>query len=230
MPLLESAAMMRPAWILPLWLGAAAAHAAGHFDVDDAGVLDPGHCQYELWGGRFPDARTSLGHLGAACRVGEVELGFNAEGASVAHWRTVSAGPQLKWTFLGQGPDAVLSAAVSVSGTFDLPRRSGRMGGQFVIPLTWRATDDVLIHANAGTDWPTTGPARAIRKGIAAEWTLNPAISLIAERNRSLGLWTSRVGARVNLTPLVSLDLSLSRTGPGRQRGVMFGLNHEFER
>jgi hypothetical protein len=28
------------------------AHAAGHFDVDDAGTLDPGQCQYETWWGR----------------------------------------------------------------------------------------------------------------------------------------------------------------------------------
>ena len=39
--------------LLPL-LGVAAmqVHAAGHFDIDDAGTLDPGQCQYEVWVGR----------------------------------------------------------------------------------------------------------------------------------------------------------------------------------
>lgn len=222
--------MMRRVLILPLWLAAAHAQAAGHFDVDDAGTLDPGRCQYELWAGRFRDARTTVLHAGPSCRVGPIELGFNVDDISVAGLRTQSVGPQLKWTFLGQAPDAKLSAAISASTISDIPRRDGRTGGQFVVPVTWHAADSLFVHVNVGADWVTTGVGRAIRKGIAGEWALNDAVSLIAERNRAYALWTSRIGARFSLTPMVSVDVSASQTGPDRGRGLLIGINQEFGR
>jgi len=222
--------MMRRVLILPLWVVAAHAQAGGHFDVDDAGTLDPGRCQYELWAGRFRDALTTVRHAGPACRVGPVELGFNIDDVSVDGLRTQSVGPQVKWTFFGQAPDAKLSAAVSASAIFDIPRRDGRTGGQFVVPVTWHALDSLFVHANIGADWVTTGVGQTIRKGIAGEWALNDAVSLIAERNRAYGLWTSRIGARFSLTPMVSIDVSASRTGPDRGRGLLIGFNQEFGR
>lgn len=222
--------MIRHIAMTPLWLAAASVQAGGHFDVDDAGTLDPGQCQYELWGTRTRSQRATLWHLGPACRVGPVELGLNIDRIAVAGERTHSLGPQLKWTFLGQGPDAQWSAAVSMGATFELPRRGGRTGGQFVLPLTWRATSSLQVHANLGADWaPGTG-ARSGRGGLAGEWALNDAVSLIAERNRAFGLWTSRVGARFSLTPLVSIDVSAARTAPEGVRTVAIGLNHEFGR
>ncbi|RZI71889.1 MAG: hypothetical protein EOP80_14415 [Variovorax sp.] len=207
--------------------------AGGHFDVDDAGTLEPGQCQYEAWGsrvGRDPAARGL--HLGPACRVGPVEVGLGIDRVATRGERTVTyAGPQLKWTFHGQGADDRLSAALSASATFDVTR-GGRAGGQFVIPLTWRALDSLQLHANLGADWaPGTG-ARTRRGGVQAEWALNETVSLIAERNRAYDLWTSRIGARFSLTPLISLDVSAARTGRGeqRQRGFVIGLNHEFSR
>jgi hypothetical protein len=53
-------------------------------------------------------------------------------------------------------------------------------------------------------------------------------VSLIAERNRAAGLWTSRIGGRFSITPLISVDVSTSRTGPQGVRGFVIGLNHEF--
>jgi hypothetical protein len=222
--------MTRRILMAPLWLAAVSAHAGGHFDVDDAGTLDPGQCQYELWGTRIPRQHATLWHLGPACRVGPVELGLNIDRISVAGEHKDALGPQLKWTFLGQAPDARWSAAVSVSATFDLPRRGGRAGGQFVVPVTWRATDSLLVHANLGADWATGTGARSGRGGLAGEWALNETVSLIAERNRAFGLWTSRAGVRLSLTPLISIDVSAARTGPEGVRGFVIGLNHEFSR
>jgi hypothetical protein len=221
--------------LVATWLLAGgSALAGGHFDVDDAGTLDPGQCQYEAWASRH---RATGGepvrglHLGPACRVGPVELGVNIDRFSVRGERsTVVAGPQVKWTFFGQQAEAPLAAALSVSANFDVTH-GGRTGGQFVVPVTWRATESLQLHANFGADWlPVTG-ARTGRGGLAVEWALYPHMSLIAERNRAFGLWTSRVGARFNLTPLISIDVSASRTGSGeeRVRGVVIGLNHAFD-
>lgn len=223
--------MMRRTLILPLCLSAATAQAAGHFDVDDAGMLDPGRCQVELWAGRFRDTKTTVWHVGPGCRVGPVELDLNIDGVSVAGFDTHSVGPQLKWTFLGQAADAPLSAAISTGLTFNMPRRGGGMGGQFVVPVTWHAAESLQIHVNLGADWPAVADGtRSARKGIAGEWALNDTVSLIAERNRAFGAWTSRAGARISLTPMTSIDISASRTGVDRVRGVLIGVNREFGR
>ncbi|BEP56904.1 hypothetical protein GmRootV118_41480 [Variovorax sp. V118] len=204
------------------------AQAAGHFDVDDAGTLDPGQCQYETWWGRSGAEPVTTGfHVGPACRVGPVELGLNFDRLSAQGVHSVTGGPQLKWTFAGAAADAPFSAAVSMGAVADL-RRGGRWGGQLVVPLTWRPTGSLQIHANLGADWALGTGVRTPRGGLAVEWALNDAVSLIAERNRAGGLWTSRVGGRFSLTPLISVDISTSRTGPQGVRGVVIGLNHEF--
>ncbi|MES2250994.1 MAG: hypothetical protein V4645_27225 [Pseudomonadota bacterium] len=204
------------------------AQAAGHFDVDDAGTLDPGQCQYETWWGRSGAEPVTTGfHVGPACRVGPVELGLNFDRLSAQGVHSVTGGPQLKWTFAGAAADAPFSAAVSMGAVADL-RRGGRWGGQLVVPLTWRPTESLQIHANLGADWALGTGVRTPRGGLAVEWALNDAVSLIAERNRAGGLWTSRVGGRFSLTPLISVDISTSRTGPQGVRGVVIGLNHEF--
>jgi hypothetical protein len=222
--------MIRRALAVPLWLAAASAQAGGHFEVDDAGMLDPDRCQYEFWGTRVRSEDATLWHLGPACRVGPVELGLNIERISMPGDTVHVLGPQLKWTFFGQEAEAPWSAAVSLGFASQLPRRGGRSGGQFVLPLTWRATDSLMVHANLGADWATGSGERTGRGGLAGEWALNDTVSLIAERNRAFGLWTSRIGARLSITPMISIDLSAARTGPAGVRSFSVGLNHEFGR
>ncbi|RZI97279.1 MAG: hypothetical protein EOP78_01525 [Variovorax sp.] len=201
--------------------------------MDDAGTLDVGQCQYEAWGSRVGKDPTVRGlHVGPACRVGPVEVGLGVDFLATRGERTVTyAGPQLKWTFYGQGADDRLAAALSIGTTFNATR-GGRAGGQFVIPLTWRALDNLQLHANFGADWaPGTG-ARTRRGGVQAEWALDETVSLIAERNRAYDLWTTRIGARLSVTPHISIDVSVARIGRAeqRQRGFVIGFNHEFSR
>ena len=208
-------------------LAHAGAQAAGQFDVDDAGTLDPGQCQYEAWWGRTGAEPVNVVHLGPACRVGAVELGLNLDRSSVQGVRTVAVGPQLKWNFYGTAADAPFAAALSIGAVFDATR-GGRAGGQFVLPLTWRPTDSLQLHANLGADWAPGSGTRTPRGGAAAEWAIDEKVSLIAERSRASGLWTSRIGGRFSLTPLISIDVSASRTGPQHVRGIVVGLNHAF--
>lgn len=210
---------------------ATSAQAGGHFDVDDAGTLDPGQCQYEAWVSRVgKDPATTGLHLGPACRVGPVELGLNIDRFKTPGERaTTFVGPQLKWTFYGQGANAPLAAALSASVVFDATH-GGRAGGQLLLPVSWRVIEPLQIHANLGADWlPGTG-VRTERYGLAGEWALHPAVSLIVERNRAFDLSTTRAGLRFSLTPLISLDLSAARIGHGaqRQRAFVIGINHEF--
>ncbi|MDM0114123.1 hypothetical protein QTI66_18360 [Variovorax sp. J22R133] len=210
------------------WL-ASHAQAGGHFDVDDAGTLDPGQCQYEIWAGHSTRRVVNFFHLGPACRVGPVELGINYDALRGTDDRLDLLGPQVKWTFFGQSPDAVLAAALSVGVFHDL-RQGGRWGAQWVVPVTWHVSEPFFVHANLGQDWSPGDGARTPRAGIAIEWTLNPQFSLIGEYNRAFELTTTRAGLRYSITPLISVDVSLARIGPNGVRAFVVGLNHEFKR
>lgn len=210
----------------------AEAGAAGHFDVDDAGTLDPGQCLVETWAGRLRSPTDlNFQHVGGACAAGPVELGFNIDRTSTpGAGADLFGGPQIKWTFWGRQPDASWSAGMALAGTFDL-RHGGRAGGQFLLPVSWRATDHVNVLFNAGVDWATRSGAAYARGGAALEWTFNEHVTFIAERNRAYDLWTSRLGARITVAPLTTIEVSASRSdrsGDARLRGVVVGLNREF--
>src|SRR5947207_2801992 len=112
--------------------------AGGHFDVDDAGTVDPGQCLVEVWASRTGTRPALDGqHLGPACRVGPVELGLNVDRFSRSGDRSqVFTGPQVKWTYYGQAADAPLSAALEGNLVFDVTHGE-RTGGQILLPVTW---------------------------------------------------------------------------------------------
>lgn len=222
--------MLRPILaILFLLLAAQGSQAGGHFDVDDAGTLDPGQCQYEVWGGRFgTDPSVNVLHFGPACGVGPVEIGLNFERDASSGSAAYLAGPQLKWNFFGREPDARLSAAVYVAAAADTSH-GGRIGGQFALPVSWNPVEPLWINLNLGYDWaPVTGE-RSGRGGLQANWAFNDKVSLIVERLRAFGVWGSRAGLRFCLTPLVSIDTSAVRSGPAGTWGFVVGLNREFK-
>jgi len=178
------------------WLACAAHAAGGHFDVDDAAVVAPGHCQYETWWTRAPAASTTLFHLGPGCRVGPLELGVNV--------------------------DRVATAA------YDLTH-GGRPAQTLYAPLTWAAGDTLAFNLNLGADWDFSG-SRTRRIGISAEWAAHDKLSLIGERVKLSGDWSSRLGLRWLLGHATSLDLSAARVGPRATPVYVIGLNHDFAR
>lgn len=210
---------------------AAQAHAAGgHFDVDDATVLDAGHCQYETWLARAPAARSTLWHLGPACRVGPVEWGLNVDHIETPRERHDSLGPQLKWVadpFIDK-----LSAGVVVAAAFDV-KHGGRPWKTAYVPLTWWVADKLWVHANAGADWASSGE-RTRRLGLSGEWAASDKLTFIAERVTYANSWTSRLGARVTVSEAISVDFSAARFSSGGSGGAsrvyVIGLNHDFAR
>ncbi len=206
------------------------AHAAGgHFDVDDATVAETGHCQYETWLARAPSARTTLFHVGPACRVGPVELGVNLDHAETRSEHHDSLGPQLKW--VADPLIDKLSAGVVVAAAFDV-KHGGRPWKTAYVPLTWWVADRLWVHANAGADWAASGE-RTRRLGLSAEWAASDRLTVIAERITYASSWTSRLGARVTLTEAISVDFSAARFSSGAagaSRVYVIGLNHDFAR
>lgn len=208
-------------------LAIASAHAAGgHFDVDDATVLDPGHCQVETWLTRAPALAGTLVHVGPSCRVGPVELGVNVDRLSLGGARRTLLGPQFKWV-IDPLVDKI-SAGVAWSAAYDLTNR-GRPTQTAYVPVTWWAAEKLWVHANLGVDRLETGP-RWRRQGLAGEWAASEKVSVIAERVKIVGDWTSRLGGRLNVTDALSIDLSAARTGPRGERVYVVGLNQDFAR
>lgn len=205
----------------------AAAHAAGgHFDVDDATVLDPGHCQYEAWLVRAPSASGTAAHLGPGCRVGPVEVGVNIDRVRLAGNNRTLLGPQLKWVV-----DPLvdkLSVGVAWSASCDLTNH-GPVAQTAYVPVTWWVAEKFWLHANLGTDRDFAG-TRWRRQGLSGEWAASDRFTVIGERVKIVGDWTSRLGGRVNLSSTLSVDLSAARNGPRGERVYVVGLNQESVR
>jgi len=209
-------------------IGAVAAHAGGHFEVDDAGTLDAGQCQVELWGSHAQRSDVNLLHVGPACGVGGVELGFNAD-AVRNNLKADLLGPQVKWTFLGRDGNGPLSTAVSAGVQKDV-RNGGRWGGQGLLALSWQVVEAFVLNANLGADWEPGDGARTSRGGLQVQWSVLPTLSLIAERNHSFSQWGTRVGFSWQLAPKTSIDFSMARLGLGGGETVYtVGLNQVFD-
>ena len=216
--------MRLPLAAASLTLFAAHSWAGGHFDVDDATMLDPGRCQVEAWVWRAVPATVS--HLGPACRVGPVEIGLNIDRvASPGDGRSL-LGPQLKWV-LDPLVDK-LSAGLVWSASFDLTNR-GRPAQTLYLPFTWWAAEKLWVHANLGLDRDPDG-VRWRRQGLSGEWAASDRFTVIAERAKIVGEWTSRLGGRMNVSATLSVDLSAARVGPRAERVYVIGLNQEFGR
>lgn len=219
------------AWLaLPLAVPLAAATpalaAGGHHDVDDATVLDAGHCLVEAWAMQWHGPSSQLQHLGSACHLAGVEWGMNLDRLRDGQHDTELIGPQAKlaWELLPQRLS--LGASLGVSWR---SRGDGRALIGAALPLTlWLGPDGALqLHANLGQDRdPAAGVFR--RLGIAADWSVNTRWVLTAERRFQFGAALSRAGLRFNLDALSSLDLSLAR-GSG-QRVLALGYSVEWAR
>ncbi len=206
--------------------GAGAARAAGgHFDVDDAVMLEPGRCQVEIWLTRAPGALTTA-HLGPSCRLGPVELGFNVDRFSTPVSGGSALGPQLKWVadpFIDR-----LSAGI-VAALGSRAQGESHTDRTIYLPLTWAPHEALAVNANVGADW-VSGNGRTRRLGLSGEWSASDRATVIAERFGAGGEWVSRLGLRVSLSDSLSLDLSAARAGAQARRLFAIGLNHDFAR
>lgn len=197
--------------------------AGGHFDVDDATMLDSGHCQVEVWAfdGRSP--RAEFLHVGPACHWAGIEWGLNADRIRIAGERDDTIGPQAKWVV--DLIDKRLAAGAVLAASW----RTGTTGGPIVnayVPVSiW--TGPVQINLNLGRDHdPRTGGFR--RWGAGADWTLNDTFMVTLERRSAFAQALTRYGVRYSLTPLASIDVSVARAGELRLVGI--GFNVEWAR
>lgn len=211
-------------WCVVLFSMAGPAQGAGgHFEVDDAYVLDPGRCQVEAWLTRSPALSLTALHLGSACRVGSLELGLSVDRSAAGNPTTVLAS-QVKWAS-GAWRDR---GQIGVGAAIGLDTRNGRWLETVYVPMSWRIADAFWVHANLGVDRDRAGLHR--RHGGSAEWAMGPGWILLAERVAIVGAHTTRIGIRFAATSFTNIDIGAARVGPDHAPAYVVGVNHEFGR
>lgn len=172
---------------------------------------------------RGPSLRTA--HLGPACRLGAGEWGLNVDRLRDGVRDADIVGPQVK--FAADLVEPRLGVALSLGvGWRNAGDRRPITG--LTVPVTlWLGGGQLQLHANLGVDHdPALG--RTSHTGIAADWALDDRWTLTVEQRRIFGSALGRAGVRFNLTPLVSIDMSVAQ-GSG-QRVTALGLTVEWER
>ena len=213
------------ALVLTAASGLTAEAAGGHFDVDDATIVEPGHCQIETWWLRSPSESALTLHAGGACRAGPVEAGLNIDRTRLDGSTQSAIGPQVKW--VADPLIERLSAGIVWAIAIDASGGHGPAHTVYV-PLTLWSGEAVQLHLNGGIDW-SAGERSMRRWGIAAEWAANDTFSVIAEHSLIAGVQTSRLGTRFNLTPSLSLDLSIAHRSSAGSPSYAAGLNRDFD-
>jgi hypothetical protein len=193
----------------------AGAHAAGgHFAVDDASLLEPGHCEEETWFSRYQEGGRLL-HAGVNCRVGPVELDgagelTHAEGASATQWNL-----EVKWAHELDELDEQWSIGADLQPFWGAHQDPKYAGTRFNAIVTWHPAQRLALNFNAGHDWLTR--ARDLpRGGVSVEWQALDAWTLVLERYLETDTHYVRAGAHWEIGGRWSLDLSRAQrlSGP----------------
>ena len=218
---------VRGAALLALLLFAGAAQAAGgHHAVDDAEILEPGACKVDGWISRAKGGERLL-HLGNGCRVGPVELEFAGEYARDGSNSQTGYGLQAKWAAEWL-PGLRVGAALGASS--QARARPRYQGAALVGLLTWAADENLALHLNLGRDFVHRGRDET-RGGVAAEWTVRPGWSLLAERYREEASHFVRGGVRWLASESVTVDLSRAHRLAGEAPSSWtLGLSWQFDR
>lgn len=229
---------LRARWFSPLASGACAAAffgtgvpfayaAGGHHAVDDASLLDAGQCQIETWIDRRARPRAQAANANVGCRVGPAELELAMERISPATRQSIErvVGLKVKWAYeLAPG----WSTGVIVAPSWDVgpDRRYG--GTLLLVPVTWRVSDRLQAHVNVGREF-TPGALNLPRVGLALEWSMSQAWSVIGELFRESSEEYARLGTRWHPTSAWSFDLSRTRAFSAAQpRWWTLGANIAF--
>jgi hypothetical protein len=177
--------------------------AGGHHSVDDADILPAGACEQENWASRAQGGARLL-HMGAACRLGPVQLGAAAEygrdqGVSATAW-----GLELKWA---HAMTDSLNVGLVVQPVWQAHLQPRYQGVSALALATWRPRDNLALHLNAGRDFVKGGSDEA-RGGIAAEWMAAQDWGLTVERYREQATHFARAGVRWLAGKSWSVDVS----------------------
>ena len=230
--LLRIARFVTPLLLASTWWMAVAVHAAGgHHAVDDAGLVEPGRCQLEVWADRYGAASRGVVHVGTACRLGAFELGANLDRSSASgESSSVAYGVQAKWV---RSIADSLTGGVLVAATWQGTAPRSFVGASVILPLTWQATDTLQMHANLGRDFRNSA-AHTNRAGVALEWSPSSEWSFIAERYQESKSNFWRTGARYTINANLSVDLTHAsdiRRGDGAASAWWtLGVNWAFDR
>jgi hypothetical protein len=198
--------------------------AGGHFAVDDAVLLEPGHCGPETWWTHGQGSQDLL-HGGMNCRVGPVELGGAVEHSRGPDGSETERNLEIKWA---RQVAERLSVGVDLQPTWQPHTQPRPDVTRAVLLATWRLREELALHLNLGRDFVPGGPDLA-RQGVALEWQPAKAWTVIADRYLDQGTNFLRTGVRWIGGDAWSLDLSRAQrlSGPAGSNWTL-GFNYDF--
>jgi hypothetical protein len=204
----------------------AALAAGGHHGVDDAELIDAGHCEAESWLTRSADSRRLL-HAGAACRIGPIEVGASGEYARIGGSERTGWGLDAKFAReIAPG----WSAGFSWSAGWEAHETPHFQGETIAALVTWRPRDGVVFHANLGRDF-LRNAANQARSGAAVEWDIGKAVPMSVERYLEDRAHFMRVGWRWAASDAWAFEVSHARSlrGPHESNWTL-GLTRVVQR
>ncbi len=201
--------------------------AGGHHAVDDAALLEPGHCKVETWAARNGPRGVGLLHGATGCRLGPIEWAVGADRSRESDGQQRVAGVQIKWaTALTPWLSAGASVAPAWMPTARPRERSLALTG--LLTGTWG--EDLRWHANLGRTQTEPGGEQTPRSGLSLDWAVRPGWQLMSEHFREGGSRYWRAGLRWQ--PAERWTVDASRAWPLRDEGAAsttLGLTFEFE-
>lgn len=121
-----------------------ALHAAPLLQTDDAGIVDPGHCQIEL-DQKISDSQISQVNLTPACNIANIEIGLPLSWDDGEQRYAFQA---KKTLFQAER----IPVALAVSLTWQPKQQNEKDQVQLNIPVSYYHNDHLQIDANLGVD------------------------------------------------------------------------------
>jgi hypothetical protein len=200
--------------------------AGGHHAVDDARILDPGHCHVENWGEIHRRGGYFI-NVGPACHFAGAEWTLGLERDHVDDARDWVLTPQVKTAMpLGYG-NWHIGAIVGGSWRDDERRFDN---GYFIVPLSW-ISDPIEFHFNVGYD-VNRDERDDWRYGASVYGNLFGPVDGVLEIFNEADEWFGQVGFRWNVVPdTLMFDVSVAQSEyRNGDRWVTLGLTYEFSR
>ena len=170
-------ARLRPVTALAALLPAMGQAAGGHYEVEDADLVDTGACELETWHTRVDSDNHESSAILTCNPLGGFELGAGAE-------RLLEDGDFYDTVVEVNGKMLFASGDAWAAGLYAAGFRSHQAGRipewEVRVPFTFEPLEPLALHLNAGWSWQR-GDENETLWGVGADYALLDGVSLIVE-------------------------------------------------
>jgi hypothetical protein len=191
--------------------GPRAAHAAGAYVVDDAGIVDPGQVQIESWY-NHSSKNENIGNVNVENQVlphTELTLGNAYDSQSAGDSNTLLG--QLKYRWRDGDDDKNVGSSIVLG--LDHSTIDNHSYGPFAyIPATWAINDTVALNADLGWRYASDLDRHYVTWGLGTVLQANDVLSFVGEIfDQTMGQPGGQLGVHFNMSNSLSWDAKYGR-------------------